>query len=198
MVSQLGQDMKNRAALTAFQFRILPVVLGRVERGRIRKNWMWLRKHGGTLNKKASGRVCSMRVYSVCMINTQKSEMVLQIGKTICHFQVGMTLELIDLNCNKEILTLVVGKSVSVWQVKGSVGQGSGQCLSSFSSARRELNHINQSNFMPLAVGASQQALACLSRYSLRVRIPGCSYVIAWTLSWSTQFMYHECCQGVL
>lgn len=114
VVSQLEQDIENRAPLTAFQFRILPVVLGRVERGRIRKNWSWLRKHEETLNKKASGRVCSMRVYSVCMINTQKSEMLLQIGKTICHFQVGMTLELIDLNCNKEILTLVVGKNLWV------------------------------------------------------------------------------------
>lgn len=124
VVSQLEQDIENRAPLTAFQFRILPVVLGRVERGRIRKNWSWLRKHEETLNKKASGRVCSMRVYSVCMINTQKSEMLLQIGKTICHFQVGMTLELIDLNCNKEILTLVVGKIYEWLTGEGLSGTG--------------------------------------------------------------------------
>lgn len=63
--------------------------------------------------------------------------------------------------------------------MKGSVGQGSAQCMSSFGSARREVNHTNQSNFMPLAVGASQQALAYLSRHSLRARIPGFSDVMA-------------------
>lgn len=36
--------------------------------------------------------------------------MLLQIGKTIYHFQVGLTLKLIGLNYNKEILALLVGK----------------------------------------------------------------------------------------
>lgn len=47
------------------------------------------------------------------MINIQKPELLLQIGKTIYDFQVGMTLELIDFNYNKEILALVVEKSRS-------------------------------------------------------------------------------------
>lgn len=39
--------------------------------------------------------------------------MLLQIGITNCHFQVGMALELINLNYNKEISALVVEKSRS-------------------------------------------------------------------------------------
>lgn len=63
--------------------------------------------------------------------------------------------------------------------MKGSAGQGNAQCMSSFGSARTEFNHTNQNNFMPLAIGASQQAVAYLSRYSLRARIPGFSDGIA-------------------
>lgn len=98
------------------------------------------------------------------MINIQKSETLLQTGKTNCHFQVGMTLELIEFNYYKEVLSLVVEKCRNGWQVKGLVGQGSAQCMSSFGSARREWKDTSQSNLMPLAVGASQQALAYPSR----------------------------------